>query len=706
MEGKSAIIKRTAWRTTVKFFCLLLMAAMSSVTVLAQSVEARIASVSGDVVRINRTVRFSVRRGDTLSPGDEIDTRGGGKATIQLTDGSVVVIQPGSHVSLKDFRAASSLRELIQVFVGRVRIKINHYGGRPNPYRVNSPSASILVRGTEFAVTVGASGETGVMVYEGLVEVESLSDPGRRSLVTPGNGVLIKPNEDLRFFTPGGGESDERGLRISDNHQQFLNANGNADASAIVSGSARNHLAGIYERYIDSLVEPGESVPLMRFTAFADSHLDSLENPSYATEFGKFEARSLLVSSFNGSSAQIVNLRQPNFFNSTEPLDSGFLTQTTAFLPLPNSRWVLGGNFASSISNVKFASDQEARGAATSLFSTATTYQRISSSETRSGSRSASLMLARSIGQEGKTSFGFGIDRLSGQGQLRGETSLIQFADNTRLPLFQAHEQIRAQSEITRTRLKLGLTHLFSGGHKLGVFYRHGFLSAQDRDVSRLFNGLPLSPDSVIYSSQSSEVGMRLRGALARKLFYGVEGHWLTTGVHELINRTIAVESIERERITRASASFGVGYVLNRRTVLSADIAAGQSNVLEDYYEQATDNLIEQERARRRFLSAQVGIQSDLWKNLFGSVSVFRMAQSHTESHKLFPDRFGRLLDTNGMFVPDGIEMERFADNYADFGFGWRITRNVMAQYILATSFGKKAPNHVFFLRYTFRRDE
>jgi hypothetical protein len=212
--------------------------------------------------------------------------------------------------------------------------------------------------------------------------------------------------------------------------------------------------------------------------------------------------------------------------------------------------------------------------------------------------------------------------------------------------------------------------------------------------------------DSVIYDSRSDEIGLRLRGALTRKLFYGVEGQWLTTRVHEDINRAIAVEAIERERITRGVASFGIGYALTRRTVFSADIAAGQTNVMEDYYEQATGNPIERERARRRFLSAQIGAQSDLWKNLFGSVSIFRMAQSHTESRELFPDRFGRLLDANGLPALVGTEHARFTDNYADFGIGWRVTRNTLAQYILATSFGRQSPNHVFLLRYTFRRDE
>ncbi|MBL8191583.1 MAG: FecR domain-containing protein [Acidobacteria bacterium] len=712
MEGKSATIRQTTtWQTairqmTIGVVCTLLLWATCEVVAFAQPVEARVASINGNVIRLNRTTRFTVRRGDVLSPGDELDTRGGGRVTIQLTDGSLIVIQPGSHVILKDFRAAASLRELVQVVVGRIRVKIAHYGGRPNPYRVNSPTASILVRGTEFAVTVDASGETGVLVYEGLVEVESLSDPNRRALLTPGNGALIRPNEDLRFFTPGSRESDERGLRISDNHQHMLTPNGPGNLGALVSGTARSYIAGTYERYIDSLVEPGESAPVMRFTAFADSHLDSLENPSYATEFGRFESRSLIISSFSDSSAQFKGRQQENFFKSVEPLNTGWLAQSTVFLPLPNTRWVLGGSFASSDSSVNNTLRQTSKGEPSLFYPRGTTYRRTSNSETRANSQSASLMLARSLGQEGRTSVGIGIDYLSGNGTLRGETSLAHFANDSKIPIFRANESLHAESDIHRTRLKLGLTHQFSGNHKLGIVYRHGLLSAQDQDVSRAFNGLPLALDSITYASQSNELGLRWRGPLTRKLFYGVEGHWLTTGIRENINRAIAVEVIERERITRASASFGVGYALTRQTVFSADVAAGQSTILEDYYEHATGNPIEQERARRRFVSAQIGVQSDLWKNLFGSVSVLRIAQSHTENRQLFPDRFGRLLDANGLPASIGLERDQFSDNYADFGFGWRVTKNILAQYILATSLGRQSPNHIFLLRYTLRKDE
>lgn len=689
---------------TSKFvFILCALLAALEFSTFAQPVEARVSSIKGKATRINNSHKFAIRRGDKLAPGDEIDTQAGGRVVIELTDGSLITVQPGSHIVFKDYRTVGSLRELIQVLIGRVRVKIAHYGGRPNPYRVNSPTASILVRGTEFGVGVDSSGETSVVVYDGLVEVESLSNPNRRALVSPGHGVLVKSNEDIRFFTPGtGSEVGERSARNLDNHQQLLNSVASVGDGKNPSVAVRNFVGGDYERYIDSLVEPGESAPLLRFTAFSDSHLDSLENPAYSTEFNHLESRTLMISSLSNSKRK-TNARLPTSANSIEPVDSGYLLQSTFFVPLAKTRWVIGGNFAKSNSRVRSVYEQEITGTANPLFPDGVPGLRMNSSSTHADSNGGSLSIARRFGQEGRTSFGAGVDYVRGLGELSGSTMLTNAIG------LRAAELIEARSDIERKRLKLGFAHQFLNGHKLGIFYRHSLLSANDNDVTRTFNGLPLPMDSIQYSSQSSEIGARLRGTLTQKLFYGAELHWLTTGVSGRINRSIITEANERERITRTAASFGLGYALRRRTVFSADVAAGVSNIHEDYFERATGNPLERERTRLRFLSFQVGVQTDVWRNLFASASIFKMAQGRTEDHKLFPDRFGRVSDVNGLFVPDGIMKERFSDNYADFSFGWRITRSFLAEYILATglgSYAQRAPNHIFLLRYTFKREE
>lgn len=140
-------------------------------------------------------------RGATLAPGDEIDTTGGGRVVIDLTDGSQVVILPGSRVTVLDYRNASSLRELLQITLGRIRVKINHFQGKPNPYRIKSPTASIAVRGTEFLVTVAPLGETRVVVIEGAVEVANLKDPTKKLVAEPKHGVVVRPDSSVDFFT-------------------------------------------------------------------------------------------------------------------------------------------------------------------------------------------------------------------------------------------------------------------------------------------------------------------------------------------------------------------------------------------------------------------------------------------------------------------------------------------------------------------------
>src|SRR5262245_48419630 len=196
-------------RRGIRWACLLFLLAASiqwmGATAPAQAVDARVASVQGTALRRNNQRAFILARGAALNPGAADETPGGGRVVIELTDGSVVVVHPNSRIVISDYRAAASLREMFRILIGRVRVKVAHYGGKPNPYRVNSPTASILVRGTEFGVAVESSGDTRVEVYEGLVEVESLSDPRRRALVAPGRGALVRPNEDIRFFTPGPG---------------------------------------------------------------------------------------------------------------------------------------------------------------------------------------------------------------------------------------------------------------------------------------------------------------------------------------------------------------------------------------------------------------------------------------------------------------------------------------------------------------------
>src|SRR4029453_11826386 len=84
--------------------------------------EAWIESVTGKALRLSSAGgamrQYDIARFDQLSPGDLIDTRGGGRVVIGLKDGSQVIISPGSQVELKDFQQATSARELLRITLG------------------------------------------------------------------------------------------------------------------------------------------------------------------------------------------------------------------------------------------------------------------------------------------------------------------------------------------------------------------------------------------------------------------------------------------------------------------------------------------------------------------------------------------------------------------------------------------------------------
>jgi hypothetical protein len=661
-----------------------------------QTVEARVAGVGGRaVISGNARAASAPRRGDLLVPGDVVDTHGGGRVRIELSDGSVVIVQPETRVVLQDYRSSTSLRELLKVIVGRVRIKINHYGGQPNPYRINSPSASIAVRGTEFRVSVGPGGDTEVVVYEGLVEVFSLSDPRRRVVVEPGRGVIVRPNEPIRFFVPGPdtelGARGERGGRMSGESEQTESA---------VTGQERKDeslrtAAGVYERYVDSIVDSGEAPLPSRFTAFPDSHLDSLENPSYATEFTTTEGRFFLLPSIGGTREREEE-RARFGLGDARPVDYSVSPQASFFKPFPKHRGVLGGSLAFSRDGLQSFSLDEGLMLPSPPFPLGTTGAQATEGTTTNSFFTASLVAARRFGTTGRTSVGVGLDFLSQRGSL---LNLMTQSDGSG-PI--RRKRVESRSWVERTRFTVGLSRDIGESSKLGVFYHYGYTSANDRNRLRTINDVPRPLEQTGATGSSSELGVRLRGPITRRLFYGAESTVLFGRSNESLRSAVIVDSNERSRTTRATLGFGVGYALRPRTVFSFDVSGGLARTRSLRREDATSNVLEEEHETSRFLSLHAAVQADIWRHLFVSGSVLSLTQSRGADFNLFPDRFGRRLTADGLFSPDGRSHDRFTDYFSNFGVGWRFKSYLLAEYVLSTDFGQTSPRHTLLLRYTF----
>lgn len=666
----------------------------------AQGVEARIASVNGHAVLSgNARAALNISRGVIVVPGDEIDTRGGGRVTIELTDGSLVVVQPGSIVVFQDYRNAGSLRELIKITVGRVRVRINHYGGRPNPYRVNSPTASIAVRGTEFSVAVEARGDTEIVVYEGLVEVASLAEPSRRVIVEAGHGVIVRANEDIRFFVPGlNKEIGERTKgRGSDEHSRA-----EVDASLIPAQPADNSLrtaSGVYERYFESIVESGETPLPSRFAAFPDPYFDSIDNPSYATEFTNTEGRVFILPSVGGT-RENDDARQLFGLSDPRSVDYSFSPQASLFVPLPRYQAVVGGRVVLSHDGFSSLTLADKAGLTGPFFVPGTIGKRSDEGSTTNRLFAASIMAARRFGSDGRTSLGFGLEYFSTRGRL---SNTITQSDATGLS---AIDLFKSRSFANRTRLTLGLTREFAGGRKLGLYYRYGFTSAEDRERSRTIDSDRRLLNRTSAWGHSSEIGFRLRGPISRRLFYGIEGSYFFANTDERARRTGVLDSSIRGRSSRAALGFGLGYVLKARTLFSFDIAAGSARINDARSENTTSNLLENEVKRASFLSLHAGMQADVWRRLFVSGSVLSISQSQVTDLALYPDRFGRIVTAEGIFQPNGRTRDRFTDYFSNFGLGWRFSPNLLAEYIFSTDFGQTSSRHTLLFRYSFSHGE
>jgi len=153
---------------------------------------ATVTFLTGRVDVLRDSTPWVLNVGDAVKPGQMIVTGPDGGAIFKLADGSTFEVYANSHVK---FRASQgNWRELLDVFLGNVKVHIQHLVGQPNPNRVRTPTAVISVRGTTFHVNVEDDGDTTfVMVEEGVVDVEHV-------LIGNGKKVELRDGQAIRVY--------------------------------------------------------------------------------------------------------------------------------------------------------------------------------------------------------------------------------------------------------------------------------------------------------------------------------------------------------------------------------------------------------------------------------------------------------------------------------------------------------------------------
>jgi hypothetical protein len=304
------------------------------------------------------------------------------------------------------------------------------------------------------------------------------------------------------------------------------------------------------------------------------------------------------------------------------------------------------------------------------------------------------------FGEEKRTSVGLGLDHVKGWGSILNFVTQQDAAGNI------ASEKIDSKTNLAQTRIKAGLSHDFSGERKLGIYYSYGFVSADFGNVSHTLNGQPQSLDTTQSAGRSSEVGVRFRGVLTKKLFYGAQASWFLLSLDEQLKLSTIVYSHQHDRTTGTSFAVGFGYAFRPRIVFTLDLAGGFAYSTTIRTEDATGNLLERNHRTSPFLSAHEAIQADVWRRMFVSASLLTVRQTLSKGLTLYPDRFGRLLTSDGIFAPNGLTRDRSTIHYSEFGAGWRFTDNFLAEYVFSTNYGVTRPSHIFLLRYSFRIPE
>jgi len=112
-----------------------------------------------------------------------------------VSDGSTFEVFPNSEVT---FRKTYGIGDLLNVWMGKVKVYIQHLPGIPNPNNVTTPTALISVRGTIFDVDVqDLEGTTFVTLDEGIVDVRHLRVASGIVRLAPGESIQVLPNTPL-----------------------------------------------------------------------------------------------------------------------------------------------------------------------------------------------------------------------------------------------------------------------------------------------------------------------------------------------------------------------------------------------------------------------------------------------------------------------------------------------------------------------------
>ncbi|SAK70288.1 FecR protein [Caballeronia pedi] len=182
---------------------LLLLLAMTTRAAVAEPVATITALVGNVAIQSAGGAQRVAAVGGGIDNGDTVQTGVASEIVMIFTDKQRVYLKPGSVFRVDDFHYAANAPQEDRSFLSLVKGGLRAVDGlvakegKPENYRVKTPTSTIGIRGTEYSVTDCANLEPGgnadckgdqIVVYDGQIVVINQVD---RQIVRAGEGAIV-----------------------------------------------------------------------------------------------------------------------------------------------------------------------------------------------------------------------------------------------------------------------------------------------------------------------------------------------------------------------------------------------------------------------------------------------------------------------------------------------------------------------------------
>lgn len=160
-----------------------------------QPSQARLIAVSGPVEVLSKgaTAALAPTPGQKLFSGDKVTTGVGGSATLELLDGSRLLVEPNSQLrmdNLKEYRGTGITATQVRLDEGRMDTQVKRLPGTAPRFQIATPAATTTVRGTQYRVAMDPErDQASTEVLKGQVGV---SNRQRSRLLRAGYGAVTE----------------------------------------------------------------------------------------------------------------------------------------------------------------------------------------------------------------------------------------------------------------------------------------------------------------------------------------------------------------------------------------------------------------------------------------------------------------------------------------------------------------------------------